>query len=186
MAADDDLHRLWIQQTARGDRSAFEQLYRAYEKRIFGFLFRMLSNVETAEELTSDVMVEVWKSAPRFRGESRVSTWMFFLGIARFKALSALRRHESEAVPLEDVLEPPDQHETADMRLLRQSTSDQIHKALRNVLSPDDRAVIELTFDQSRYPEIAAILGCPINTVKTRMFHARKRLRDVLSREMAP
>jgi RNA polymerase sigma-70 factor (ECF subfamily) len=184
MGADDDLHKLWIQQTAGGDRSAFEQLFRAYEKRIFGFLFRMLSNIETAEELTSDVMVEVWKSAPRFRGESRVSTWMF--GIARFKALSALRRHESEAVALEDVSEPSDPHETADMGLLRQSTSDQIQRALRT-LSPDHRAVIELTFyEEFSYPEIAAILRCPINTVKTRMFHARKRLRDVLSREMAP
>jgi RNA polymerase sigma-70 factor (ECF subfamily) len=182
MGADDDQHRRWIQQTARGDRSAFEQLYRAYEKRIFGFVVRMLSNAETAEELTSDVMVEVWKSAARFRGDSRVSTWMF--GIARFKALSALRRHESETVPLDDMSERPDPHETADMGLLRQRTSDQIHRALRK-LSPEHRAVMELTFyEEFSYPEIAVILDCPVNTVKTRMFHARKRLREMLSGEM--
>lgn len=183
MDADDDQHRLWLQQAARGDRSAFEQLYRAFEKRIFAFLFRMLSNVESAEELTSSVMVEVWKSASRFRGDSRVSTWMF--GIARFKALSALRQSESETVPLDDVSERPDSSETAETRLVRQSTSNEVRKALR-MLSPDHRAVIELTFyEEFSYPEIAVILDCPVNTVKTRMFHARKRLREVLSGEAA-
>lgn len=181
MSADEDLHRHWLRDAARGDRPAFERLYRAYERRIFGFLYRMVSNVEAAEELTSEVMLEVWKAAGRFRGDSLVSTWMF--GIARFKALSALRRRGAATVALEDAPEPADPGQAPDEGLDQRGLKTRVARALGQ-LSPDHRAVMELTFyEELPYPDIAKILDCPVNTVKTRMFHARKNLRDILAAE---
>ena len=178
MAPDQDLERQWIRQTARGDRTAFEQLYRAYHKRIFGYLFRMLSNGEAAEEIASDVMLEMWKAAGTFRGDSQVSTWL--VGIARFKGLSHLRRGRADAVEVEAANEVADSHDLQDEALMKDSMKATIKQALSK-LSPDHREVMELTFFQDfSYPEIAKLLDIPVNTVKTRMFHARKQLRELL------
>jgi RNA polymerase sigma-70 factor (ECF subfamily) len=179
-----DQERQWLRQTARGDRAAFEQLFHAYQKRIAGYLFRMVSSAEAAEELASDVMVEIWKSAGRFRGDSQVSTWIF--GIARFKALTFLRRNRSVAVAVEEAAPIADPHELQDQVLEKDSLKAGIKKALGR-LSPEHREVMELTFYQDlSYPEIATILDCPVNTVKTRMFYARKQLRELLHAEGTP
>lgn len=184
MGSNQDEHRQWLRQTAKGDRSAFERLYRAYQRRIFGYLFRMIGSAEHAEELTTDVMLEVWKSAARFRGESQVSTWMF--GIARFKALSFLRRAQSESVDVEEASEVPDPQELPDEMLARRGVAGRIKEALAR-LSHEHREVMELTFFEGfSYPEIAKLLDCPVNTVKTRMFYARKQLRELLGAEVAP
>src|SRR5215831_12974991 len=98
-ATPQDREHEWLRQIARGDREAYERIYHAYFRRIFGYLFRTVG-AEAAEELTSDVMFEIWKSAKTFRGDSRVSTWIF--GIARFKALSHLRRPRMDTVDMED------------------------------------------------------------------------------------
>jgi RNA polymerase sigma-70 factor, ECF subfamily len=181
MAADQDLERQWMRQIAKGDRTAFERLYHAYHRRIYGYLFRMLSNAETAEELASDVMLETWKAAGTFRGDSQVSTWLF--GIARFKGLSHLRRRKSESRASGDedeAAEIADEHDLPDEALMKDSMKATIKQALSK-LSPDHREVMELTFFQDfSYPEIAKLLDIPVNTVKTRMFHARKQLRELL------
>lgn len=183
MSANLDADREWLGQTARGDRDAFERLYRAYQRRIFGYLFRMVGGAEPAEELTSDVMLEVWKSAASFKGESQVSTWIF--GIARFKALSFLRRPRSESVDVAQAVDIPDPHELPDATLVRHSMRTGIKEALSR-LSEEHREVVELTFFEGfSYPEIARLLECPVNTVKTRMFYARKQLRELLGTEMA-
>ena len=178
-----DEHRQWLRATAQGDRTAFEQLYRASQRRIFGYLFRMIGSAEHAEELTTDVMLEVWKSASTFKGESQVSTWMF--GIARFKALSFLRRAKNGTVGVEEAIEVPDARELPDEMLVKQGRAGRIKQALGR-LSQEHREVMELTFFEGlSYPEIAKLLACPVNTVKTRMFYARKQLRELLGAEVA-
>lgn len=178
-----DEHRQWLRATAQGDRTAFEQLYRASQRRIFGYLFRMIGSAEHAEELTTDVMLEVWKSASTFKGESQVSTWMF--GIARFKALSFLRRAKNGTVGVEEAIEVPDARELPDEMLVKQGMAERIKQALGR-LSQEHREVMELTFFEGlSYPEIAKLLACPVNTVKTRMFYARKQLRELLGAEVA-
>jgi RNA polymerase sigma-70 factor (ECF subfamily) len=143
----------------------------------------MVGSVEHAEELTTDVMVEVWRGAARFKGESQVSTWMF--GIARFKALSFLRRVQSESVGVEEANEVPDPNELPDEMLVKQGMAVRIKDALGR-LSQEHREVMELTFFEGfSYPEIAKLLDCPVNTVKTRMFYARKQLRALLGAEVA-
>lgn len=179
MSSDQDLDAELLRQTAGGDRAAFERLYRVYHRRLFGYLFRMVRSAEAADELTSDVMLEVWKGAQRFKGASKVSTWIF--GIARHKALSAMRRPQLPTVEVAEAVEMADPGEMQDEMLANKDLKLTVKNALAQ-LSDEHREVMDLTFYQGfSYPEIAEILHCPVNTVKTRMFYARKQLRELLA-----
>ena len=161
-----------LRQVARRDRQAFTALYRRYHPRLFGYLRRLLSDVQIVEEVVDDVMFVVWTDARRFAGNSAVSSWIF--GIAYRRAMSALRSESRHHARIERGTSP---ERTA---APQPKGRDLIETALRQ-LSPNHRQVVELTyFFGFSYQEIAAIADCPVNTVKTRMFHARKRLRYLL------
>ena len=167
-----------IRSIAQGDREAFERLYFAYQRRLFGYLFRTLGETGAAEELVNDVMFEVWKSAGRYRGESKPSTWI--LGIAHHRMLNHLRRQRPAPADTAELQHKADPGEQPEQAALRHQEEDFVHRALDR-LPPPHREVVELTFYQGcSYEEIAAIAGCPVNTVKTRMFHAKKKLREIL------
>jgi RNA polymerase sigma-70 factor (ECF subfamily) len=168
-----------LARVAGGDRRAFEQLYRIWAPRVFRFVDRLLGDHARSEEVTDDVMLEVWKNAPRFEGRSRPSTWV--LGIARLKALSALRARRPGPEEIDDASAPADPAEAVDERLDREASAARVRGALAS-LSAEQREVVELTFFHGlAYDEIAALVGCPLGTVKTRMFHARKRLAPLLA-----
>lgn len=151
------------------DREAFSALYRRYQPVLHGYLLRLVGIRATAEEIVDDVMFVVWTDAARFRGDSRLSTWIF--GIAYRKALHAMRREQRYRAPL-DLHSDPERAEAAP-----RADHDDLEQALAR-LSPDHRQVVVLTyFGGFSYEEIARIAGCPVNTVKTRMYHARRRLR---------
>lgn len=170
----------WIPQIARGDRDAFEALWRSFAQRLFGYLYRIVEDGALAEELTSDVMFEVWKGAARFRGESKPSTWIF--GIAHHKALNALRGKRPQVVELETAGQMADPRETPEEASSREELGQNVRAALAR-LSREHREVIELTFTQGlHYQEIARIVNCPVSTVKTRMFHAKKKLLEFLAK----
>ena len=161
-----------LNRVRRGDRQAFSELYRQYHPRLFGYLLRLLANPVMVEEVLDDVMLVVWTDARKFRGTAAVSTWIF--GIAYRKALTAMRadrRYQSRL----DRNADPDAVASESMQ-----HAEWIRTGLAQ-LSPDHRQVLELTyFGGFSYQEIADIAGCPVNTVKTRMFHARRRLRILL------
>ena len=163
---------------ARGDRQAFEELFGVYGKRIFRYAMRAINDVTRAEEVTNDVMVEVWKSAARFEGRSTVSTWI--IGIARYVCLNAIRGKHLETVDLDHAPEPID--DSRDVEQVHDRAT--VHRLIREQvgkLSPEHRDVVELTFFHGHsYREIAEIAGCPENTVKTRMYHARRQLEPLL------
>src|SRR5262245_26616163 len=170
---DEDL--VLIRRVAAGDRQAFERLYRRYTPRLAGYLTKFLHQRELVEEVLDDVMLVVWQNAARFDPTARFSTWLF--GIAHTKAMKAWGLSANKPLPL-----PPLQHEAeSDQGNPEQILTDQerertLVQALQS-LSPEQRAVVELTFYHAcSYQEIAEITGCPVNTVKTRMFHARQRL----------
>ncbi len=156
------------------DKQAFEVLYRRYHRPLFGYLARWLERPEVIEEVINEVMLAVWQGAGKFRGESRVSTWIF--GIAYRQAMKACR-YQTNAL----------EHEVPQ---LTDHGADARHRDLRLVvgealaeLSADHRTVLELTYFQDcSQQEIADIVDCPVGTVKTRMFHARKQLRQLLPR----
>ena len=161
-----------LNRVRRGDRGAFSELYKQFHPRLYGYLRRMLSNPATVEEVVDDVMFVVWTDARKFRGKAAVSSWIF--GIAYRKALTAIRtdcRYQSHLDRNVDT----DRIAGESMQL-----GEWIHAALFQ-LSPDHRQVLELTYYGGfSYQEIAEIAGCPVNTVKTRMFHARRRLKVLL------
>jgi len=176
---DDDLELL--ARIAESDRPAFEALYRRYHRRLLAYLLRLLGGrMEEAEEALDDTLYAVWAGARAFRGGSRVSSWLF--GIAYRKGLKALERHgRRREVPADDhgAAEPaaPD---SPRRDLERRELARAVAVALA-ALPRDQRRVVELTYYRGlSYPEISALVGVPVGTVKTRMFHARRRLRELL------
>jgi RNA polymerase sigma factor (sigma-70 family) len=166
-----------INRVAGDDRAAFEALYRGYYPRLRRFLEQVTRRPQIVEEILNDTMLVVWRKASTYNLHSRVSTWIF--GIALRRALKALKRVDE---PMEFVPEQSPDHGAAgpEGMLVQQETRASIVRAL-NTLSPDHRAVIELTyFEGYSCAEIAEIMRCPVSTVKTRMFHARRRLRMLL------
>lgn len=156
----------------RRDRGAFSELYHLYHPRLHGYLRRLLADSGAVEEVLDDVMLVVWKDAGKFRGRAAVSSWIF--GIAYRKALTAMRTERRYQAPLDRSADPDDTSSPS-------SHNPEWIRAALMQLSPDHRQVVELTyFSGFSYQEIANIAGCPVNTVKTRMFHARRRLKVLL------
>jgi RNA polymerase sigma-70 factor (ECF subfamily) len=164
------------------DREAMREFFLLYYHRLARFLRRMTRRHELIDEMINDTLLVVWEKASNFRGDSRVSTWI--MGIAYRCGLNLLRsecRAERRMV-LPTTEEPHLQDPVAEQSEL----AELLERALES-LSPDHRAVLELTYDLGHScGEIAAIMECPVNTVKTRMFHARNRLRGLVPLLAAP
>ncbi|HVS64710.1 MAG TPA: sigma-70 family RNA polymerase sigma factor [Thermoanaerobaculia bacterium] len=172
-----------IAAVARGDRRSFEALYRRYYPRLFGYLLNLVGSRELAEEVLDDTMVVVWQKAGGFERRSKASTWIF--GIAYRRALKGLtrRRREPETAESARVLDELSAPDSPERDLGRKELRESMFSALAE-LSIEQRSVVLLAyFEDLPYSEIASVLECPVNTVKTRMFHARRRLRALLSAE---
>lgn len=169
-----------------GQMEAFEALYRLYHPRLTRFLMGMTHRPALVEEILDDTMLVVWRRAHTYDAEARVSTWIF--GIAYRQALKALRQR-GDAGASDDVGEAalPSAQLAPDVELHQRDLHAMLDQAMR-ALSAEQRAVIELTYYLGyACREIAAIMDCPVDTVKTRMFYARRRLKALLgaSREEA-
>jgi len=164
---------------AAGDKAALRTLYARHQVRLFRFLVRLTNDAATAEELLSDVFLDVWRQAGRFEGRSQVSTWL--IGIARNKALSALRRHTTEALDEEAAALIEDPADNPEVALAKRETSAILGHCLAE-LSAAHREIIDLVYYHGKtIDEAAEIIGVPQNTVKTRMFYARKRLAELMT-----
>ena len=163
-----------LRQVVLRDRTAFKELYLIYHRRLARFLMRMTSRHDLIEEVINDTMWTVWEKAADFRGESLVSTWI--VGITYRRALKALRKPTSiQMVHNEETQAAPDLH-------LADETRQWLDRALAE-LPIEQRMVLEFSYLLGHScEEIATIMQCPVNTVKTRMFHAREKLRRSLPR----
>jgi RNA polymerase sigma-70 factor (ECF subfamily) len=167
-----------ILRIANGDRMAMQVLFARHQVKVFRFVVRLIGDEAAAEDVISEVFLDVWRHAGRFEARSSVSTWL--LAIARNKAYSMLRRPKSEgldddkAESIVDTLDDPEV--VAQKRDKSGLLRDCIHR-----LSVDHREVIDLVYYQEKsVEEVAEIVGIPENTVKTRMFYARKKLSEML------
>ena len=162
------------------DRDALAELYRLYFDPLQRFVYRITGDMDLALESVNDVMLVVWNRAATFSGRSRVSTWI--MGIAYHKGLKLMQRAARwrtrfKAADFEETVEPV----AASAGLTDELTLKDLYSHALGSLSAKHRAVVELTyFHGYSYEEIARIMDCPVNTVKTRMFHARARLRELL------
>lgn len=156
------------------DRVAFKELYLIYHRRLARFLMRMTSRHDVIEEVINDTLWTVWQKAADFRGDSLVSTWI--VGITYRRALKALRKHSAiQPVYSEESSAAPDTH-------LADENRQWLDRALSE-LPLEQRLVLEFSYLLGHScEEIAAIMQCPVNTVKTRMFHAREKMRRSLPR----
>ena len=167
-----------IGRIANGDKLAMQVLFARHHVRVFRFVVRLVRNESTAEDLISDVFLDVWRQAGRFEGRSAVSTWL--LSIARFKALSALRRRPDEELDEEAAGAIEDPSDDPEIVLEKKDKSVLIRKCLMG-LSAEHREIVDLVYyHEKSVEEVAEIVGIPENTVKTRMFYARKKLGELL------
>jgi RNA polymerase sigma-70 factor (ECF subfamily) len=168
-----------VERIAGGDQLAMQALFARHNVRVFRFILATMKEAPLAEDLVNEVFLDVWRQASRFEARSTVLTWL--LAIARFKALSALRRRphetadEAEALTLED---PSDDPEAALQRVDRSK----IVRTCLAALSSDHREIVDLAYyHEQSIDDIAKIVGIPVSTVKTRMFYARKHLAELLA-----
>src|SRR5262245_43011956 len=163
---------------AEGDKRAMQVLYARHNVKVYRFVLRLTGNQSLAEDLVSEVFLDVWRQAEGFEAKSQASTWL--LAIARYKALSALRRRTDEqlddqmAATIEDTADDP---ETV---VYTKDRNTIVQKCLKQ-LSPAHREVIDLVYyHEKSVDEVAKIVGVPAATVKTRMFYARTKMADLL------
>lgn len=173
-AKDDRRERLLLERIVDRDREAFDELFKAYHPRLFRFVFRMTASYQTSDEIVNDILLTVWQSAHAFRGASKVSTWIF--GIAYRQSLSRLRKRKNKTVPISD--------DIADAENLQQRVEqeDWLQRGIL-LLPPKQLLTVMLVYYLGlTCEETAAATGSPVNSVKTRMFHARRKLRVYLSK----
>jgi RNA polymerase sigma factor (sigma-70 family) len=168
---------LLLERIRAGDDGAFQRLYRLYHPRLTNFLLKMVRRPQLVEEVLNDTLMVVWQRPDSFHGGSKLSTWIF--AIAYRKALKGLKKFDD---PQEDdeVAERVSEEESPEENSATFRRRDMLAEVMQE-LSPAHRAVVDLTYyHELDYNEIARILDCPVGTVKTRMFHARRQLRRLL------
>jgi RNA polymerase sigma-70 factor (ECF subfamily) len=171
-----------IARVARQDRRAFEELYNLYHRRLGRFLTRLTRRYDLAEEIINDTFWVVWRSAHNFRGDSQPSTWI--LGIAYRKARNAFR--SAARARARENLYPPSFPLTTEEPARAEELRDWLAHAL-DELPVEQRLAVELCYELGHScEEIATIMGCPVNTVKTRLFHARAKLQKRLPELSGP
>jgi RNA polymerase sigma-70 factor (ECF subfamily) len=169
-----------VERIAGGDKLAMQVLFARHRTAIYRWLLRFVGDETVAEDLLSDVFLDVWRQAGRFEGRAAVSTWL--LSIARFKALSARRRRPD--AELDEVIEATvaDPTDDPEVMLEKKNRDELVHEAL-TTLSSEHREIIDLVYyHEKSVEECAQILSIPRATVKTRMFYARKKLAEMVER----
>jgi RNA polymerase sigma-70 factor (ECF subfamily) len=167
-----------LREIARGNQLAMRTLFMRHQVRVYRFVKRFVRDRGLAEDVVSEVFFAVWRQADRFQGRSTVSTWL--LSIARHKALTAIKRQLVEQTDSEAAANIADPALNAEARIDHKDSGTILRRCL-DALSPEHGELIDLVYYQQKsIKEIAEIVGIPSNTVKTRMFYARKRLAALL------
>jgi RNA polymerase sigma-70 factor (ECF subfamily) len=163
---------------AAGDRNAIALIFTRHQLRVYRFVLRLVGNTATAEDLVSEVFLEVWRRASSFEGRARLST--FILAVARNKAMTALRGRIDQPLDEAALEEMPDSAASAE-EIVEQGQRAALLQQCLQQLPPAQRAIIDLVYyHEQSVDEVAAIVGIPPATVKTRMFYARRRLGELL------
>ncbi len=165
---------------AQGDKSAMHSLFTRHRLRIYRFLLRLTSNRETAEELTSEVFLEVWRGAGKYQARSQVSTWL--LAISRHLAWSTMRRRQTDQLDAGFADQLEDMSDSPEIAFQKKQQGAIVAHCLTK-LTPAHREVIDLVYYHERtINEVSEIVGIPVATVKTRMHYARKEIGTLLER----
>ena len=169
-----------LERIANGEKAAMQVFYARHNVPIYKFILRIVRDSTVAEDIVSQVFLDVWRTASRFEGRSQVSTWLH--AMARFKALTALSRcRHHEDIDQNDVCEIAEEADTPEMSMDRHQTNAILRNCVAR-LSPVHREIIDLFYyHEKSVEEVGEMMGIPQSTVKTRMFYARKQLVDLLT-----
>ncbi|MCB1515243.1 MAG: sigma-70 family RNA polymerase sigma factor [Hyphomicrobiaceae bacterium] len=168
-----------IQRIAGLDQLALRTLIGRHQVRLFRFLMRHVRDEAQAEELTNEVFMEVWRNAGRYEGRSQVTTWL--LSIARNRAISRMRKRRELEWNEDEAAEIVDEDDDPEVSLQKQDKALALRRCL-DALSREHREIVDLVYYQERsVSEVAEIVGIPENTVKTRLFYARKKLSELMN-----
>jgi RNA polymerase sigma-70 factor, ECF subfamily len=166
-----------IKAIARSDRHAMAVLYGRHHVRVYRFALRVTGDATLAEDVVSEVFFEVWRHADRFKSRAQVSTWL--LAIARNKAVTAVRRRSDQQLDVA-TLEIEDPADDPEVLINKSDRSEAIQRCLSQ-LSAVQREIIDLVYyHEKSVGDVAKIVGVPASTVKTRMFYARRRMKEIL------
>lgn len=166
-----------VERLAAGDKAAMRAIFNAHHLRVFRFVVRLIGREDVAEDVVTEVFLDLWRQAGQFEQRSSLSTWL--LAMARNKAYSALRRRREEQLDEGFAEAIPDHDDTPEIHAQKINKAAIMRQCLDR-LSPEHRAVMDLVYYHEEPIEaVSRILGIPENTVKTRMFHARKRLSEL-------
>jgi RNA polymerase sigma-70 factor (ECF subfamily) len=172
-----------IQRIAAGDRVAMRALFSRHRVAVYRWLLRLVNDEPLAEDLLSDVFLDVWRQAGSFQARASVSTWL--LAIARYKALSARRRRTDAELDDQIASTVADPADGPDLVLEKKSMTE-LMRACLSELSPEQREVMDLVYyHEKSVRDVARIIGIPEPTVKTRMFYARKKLAELVAGRIA-
>lgn len=167
-----------LDRIAAGDRPAMRTFYGRHHVRVYRFVLRLVGDQAKCEDIVSDVFFQVWRQAGHFEGRSQVSTWL--LAIARYRAFAVLRQRQDEALENDAAERIADEANDPLAALEKKDTGALLRRCLMR-LSPQHREIIDLVYyHEKSVSEAAEIVGVPCNTVKTRMFYARKQMRALL------
>jgi RNA polymerase sigma-70 factor (ECF subfamily) len=168
-----------IEEIAVGNQAAMRTPYARHHLRVYHFIVRLGSDTDRAEDIVSEVFLTVWRQAGSFENRSQVSTWI--LSIARFKALTALGRRRETQLDEASTEMVADASDTPEQTVLHTDRTAQLRKCIAQ-LSSDHREVIDLVYYHDKsVEEVAKVLHLPKNTVKTRMYYARRHLVRLLA-----
>lgn len=178
--SDSDAHdRELVRRIASRDESALQELYQEFGQCLYAFALRLTSDPAAAEDVVQDVLVAVWQTAGKYRGDGKLKSWL--LGIVHHTALKSLRRR---SINISEEMESslPDHEPLPEEQVQASQQSQLIRRGLQE-LSPEHRSVLELVFYQGlSLQETAEVCGCPVGTVKSRLNYARQHLRRTLNR----
>jgi RNA polymerase sigma-70 factor (ECF subfamily) len=178
MTAATETDRALVDRVAKGDRAAVRLLFMRHPARVYRFVARQTGSEMMADDIANEVFLELWRQAPAFEGRSEVSTWL--LGIARFKALSMLRKKKEAWIDDDDAAQIADSADTPEVITMKEDKGAALRRFV-DALPEEHRTVIDLAYYHGQsVTEIGAVLDIPVATVKTRMFYARKKLGDAL------
>ncbi len=164
-----------IKQISKGDEEAFRRLYEFTFKSVYRYIYSFVNNLETAEDLMIETYLQVWLSAKKFRGESKALTWIF--GIARNLTMNEIKKKDYR----HDELTNSESQKAEQFRLTAENEADYFMSMALKKLPIKHREVLDLIFmHELTYEEVAKILDIPLNTVKTRIFYAKEKLREIL------
>jgi RNA polymerase sigma-70 factor (ECF subfamily) len=167
---------------SEGNETAFADFYRLFESRLYRFIKSKLNDSFEAADILNETFLEVWRKADTFEGRSKVSTWLF--GIAYFKTVDKMRKQKFVLVDNDEFLDIVDESDDAMACLLTKERGAHVRHCLETLKLPQ-RSVMELAFfEDMSYGEIAKVVDCPENTVKTRVFHAKQAMKNCLSNRL--